>query len=150
MQALLENQQNDRVRTLVEQIVRSGSETTSLVARAIARNASSAPHLSWLVPIATEQLSQPELKPDQTRHLCLLLRRINTDDALQELRRIAAGDDSIQRWVDDMESERREQAEQRAARIQQARDLIAGRLHPDDLVSTESYVWQDHGYVKAP
>ena len=84
---------------------------------------------------------------ESARLKVMMLSHIGTDEAWQMIAGLA-DDQRVDPLARNLLDRHTNEERARTLRLQQGRDLIAGRKHPDDLLPpAQKYVWTASGYV---
>jgi|GEM_PF-3495780 hypothetical protein len=98
----------------------------------------------WLVPQLAVMAAEDE---ESARLKVMMLSHIGTDEAWQMIAGLA-DDQRVDPLARNLLDRHTNEERARTLRLQQGRDLIAGRKHPDDLLPpAQKYVWTASGYV---
>ena len=128
-----------QVRTIVEELLtRGGPLWQTLVYQTHSAD------WPWLVPQLAVTASENE---ESARLKIMMLSHIGTDDAWQMIAGLA-DDQRVTQLARNLLDRHTNKERARTLRLQQGRDPIAGRKHPDDLLPpAQKYVWTASGYV---
>ncbi len=89
--------------------------------------------------------------PEHVTALADLLVVCSNETALTALESCSDGQkEHVAKALKTLQSQFEYRKKKQEERLQQARDLVAGRITPDDLISTRAFVWEDGAYKMVP
>ena len=89
--------------------------------------------------------------PEHVTALADLLVVCSNETALTALESCSDGQkEHVAKALKTLQSQFEYRKKKQEERLQQARDLVAGRITPDYLISTRAFVWEDGAYKMVP